>query len=153
MPTGWRLCRQVSWAGVGCLGGATVTATVGRAAHEFSYDRGDLVGTLLYNDLLTLLGGSAVGYVYQKNQIYELGKQIQQREKHLKDLRAGNGQLSLTLQTLQSSVYLEKRVRELNLGLVQPAQSQIITIVEVPATTLTNSESLDVQTVGHVALK
>ena len=103
--------------------------------------------------ICVLLGGSAVGYVYQKNQIYELGKQIQQREKHLGQLRASNAQFSRTLQTLQSSVYLEKRVRELNLGLAQPAQSQIITILEQPATILTNSESLDVQTAGHVALK
>ena len=103
--------------------------------------------------ICVLLGGSATGYVYQKNQIYELGKQIQQREKHVKDLRASNAEFSRNLMTLQSSLYLEKKVQELKLGLLQPAQSQIITIVEVPAATLTNSESLDVRTVGHVALK
>ena len=34
-----------------------------------------------------LLGGSAIGYVYQKNQIIELGKRIQEREKRLAGLR------------------------------------------------------------------
>jgi hypothetical protein len=35
------------------------------------------------------------------------------------------------LLTLRSAPQLEKRMRELNLGLVQPAQSQILTITEV----------------------
>lgn len=80
-----------------------------------------------------LLGGSAIGYVYQKNQLIELGKQIQKGEQRLKVLNDQNAQLARSLSTLQSTFYLEQRVKQLNLGLVQPAQSQILTIVEVPA--------------------
>ena len=84
--------------------------------------------------ICVLLGGSAIGYVYQKNQIYELGRQIQQRERQWARLHDDNLKLQKTLQTLQSTTHLEQRVKALNLGLVQPAQTQILTIVEVPAT-------------------
>ena len=36
--------------------------------------------------LCLLFAGSAVGFVWQKNQIYQLGQQIRQREIHLKRL-------------------------------------------------------------------
>ena len=84
--------------------------------------------------ICVLLGGSAIGYVYQKNQIYELGRQIQQRERQWARLHDDNLKLQKTLQALQSTTHLEQRVKTLNLGLVQPAQTQILTIVEVPAT-------------------
>ena len=80
-----------------------------------------------------LIGGSAIGYVYQKNQLIELGRQIQKGEQRLKVLGDQNAQLARSLNTLQSTYYLEQRVKQLNLRLVQPAQSQILTIVEVPA--------------------
>jgi cell division protein FtsB len=80
-----------------------------------------------------LLGGSAIGYVYQKNQLIELGRQIQKSEQQLKALSDSNTRLHRSLLTLQSTVYLENRVRELRLPLAQPAQSQILTIMEIPA--------------------
>jgi cell division protein FtsB len=80
-----------------------------------------------------LLGGSAIGYVYQKNQLVELGRQIQKSEQQLKALAENNARLHRSLLTLQSTVYLENRVKELKLGLAQPAQSQILTIIEMPA--------------------
>jgi len=79
-----------------------------------------------------LLGGSAIGYVYQKNQLVELGRQIQKSEQQLKALAENNARLHRSLLTLQSTVYLENRVKELKLGLAQPAQSQILTIIEMP---------------------
>lgn len=80
-----------------------------------------------------LLGGSAIGYVYQKNQLVELGRQIQKGEQQYKALTESNARLDRSLHTLQSPVYLENRARELKLLLAQPAQSQILTIVEMPA--------------------
>lgn len=99
-----------------------------------------------------LLGGSAIGYVYQKNQIFELGRQIQKSEQRLNALKDSNAKLAKTLLTMQSPPQLEKRVRELNLGLVQPAQSQILTIVEVPPTPASeNRPMLAERPVGSVA--
>jgi cell division protein FtsB len=85
--------------------------------------------------LCLLLGGSAIGFVYQKNQIIELGKQIQARERKLAQLRVANAKLQQTYMTLQSATTLEERVKKLNLGLAQPLQTQILTIVETPAPT------------------
>jgi hypothetical protein len=89
-----------------------------------------------------LLGGSAIGYVYQKNQIIELGKQIQLREKNLKGLIADNLKWEKTRMTLESTTWLNDRVTKMNLGLAQPAQGQILTLVETPATAVPKSEPL-----------
>ena len=71
-----------------------------------------------------LIAGSAIGYVWQKNEINRLGQQIYQRESRLKQLANDNEKLRVTLADLHSPVMLDQRVRELNLGLVpaQPAQ-------------------------------
>ena len=100
-----------------------------------------------------LLGGSAIGYVYQKNQIFDLGRQIQKSEYRLRLLRENNMKLQKALLTMQSATQLEKRVRELNLGLVQPAQSQILTIVEVPPMAAPRSEPLFDEPRSIAALK
>jgi hypothetical protein len=74
--------------------------------------------------LCMLIAGSAIGYVWQKNEINRLGQQIYQRESRLKQLANDNEKLRVTLADLHSPVMLDQRVRELNLGLVpaQPAQ-------------------------------
>ena len=92
--------------------------------------------------ICALLGGSAIGYVFQKNQIFELGRQIQKREQHLAQLRDSNTKLQQTLLTLQSTYYLEQRVKQLKLDLAPPAQSQILTIIEVPAAAVPKSQPL-----------
>jgi hypothetical protein len=76
--------------------------------------------------LCLLIAGSAVGYVWQKNQIYRLGRQISQSESKLKQLRAGNKQLSDQLAILRSPVALDQRVRQLNLGLVSAQPMQVV---------------------------
>src|SRR6266498_3946180 len=74
--------------------------------------------------LCALLGGSGVGYVWQRNQIDELGRQIANRETRLGALRDQNKKLGDQLQRLRSPKPLEQRVRELKLGLgqLQPGQ-------------------------------
>jgi hypothetical protein len=103
--------------------------------------------------ICVLLGGSAVGYVYQKNQIFDLGRQIQKSEQQLKAMRDSNAKLQRGLLTMQSSTQVEKRVRVPNLGLVQPAQSQIVTIVEVPATAAPRDDSSSDDARAIAALK
>ena len=85
--------------------------------------------------LCLLLGGSAVGYVWQKNQIHDLGRQIREGEIKLEKLREANGKLGRQLMTLRSPQMLERRSKELGLGLVQPVPSQILRIVETPVET------------------
>jgi cell division protein FtsB len=94
---------------------------------------GWLVAAVKATLICGLIGGSAVGYVYQKQQLIALGREIQKSEQQLKSLAEINARLTRTLLTLQSPRYLEERAKELKLGLVQPAQSQILTLTEVPA--------------------
>jgi transposase len=74
--------------------------------------------------LCALIGGSGVGYVWQKGQIDELGRQIKRRETRLTELQSQNKKLRDQLQMLRSPKPLEQRVQELKLGLslLQPAQ-------------------------------
>lgn len=75
--------------------------------------------------LCLLIGGSGVGYVWQKTQIYELGQQIRNREHRLAYLRDQNEKLRKQVAMMTSPAYLEMRIKELNLGLVPPQATQI----------------------------
>jgi hypothetical protein len=79
--------------------------------------------------LCAVIGGSGVGYVWQKSQIDELARQIKRRETRLGELQGQNKKLRDQLQMLRSPKPLEKRVRDLNLGLgqVQPEQVRRLT--------------------------
>jgi hypothetical protein len=75
--------------------------------------------------LCLLIGGAGVGYVWQKDQIYRLSEQRKQREVRLRELTEKNEQLKKQLGTLSTVARLEARIKELNLGLIQPEPSQI----------------------------
>ena len=75
--------------------------------------------------LCLLIAGSAVGYVWQKSQIYQLGQQIRQREIRLAQLKDTNQKLGDQLAMLRSPTMLDKRAPELNLGLGPAQPSQI----------------------------
>lgn len=80
--------------------------------------------------LCLLIGGAGVGYVWLKNQIYELGQQIRTRELRLAGLRDQNEKLRRYLGELRSPGPLDRRVRELNLGLGPPNPFQVLRLVE-----------------------
>jgi cell division protein FtsB len=83
--------------------------------------------------LCLLIAGSAVGYVWQKNQIYELGRQMTAHENRLAQLRDANQKLRDQLAILRSPTMLDQRARELNLGLA-PAQPAQVSRLAEPAT-------------------
>ena len=74
--------------------------------------------------LCLLIAGSAIGYVWQKNEIYRLSQRIHQSELRLKQMTDSNEKLRVKLADLRSPMMLDQRARELNLGLApaQPAQ-------------------------------
>jgi hypothetical protein len=80
--------------------------------------------------LCLIIGGSGVGYVWQKNQIFELGQQIKKRELRLAALREHNEKLKKQLALLCTPAWLEGRAKELNLGLGPPHPAQIRRLVE-----------------------
>jgi hypothetical protein len=80
--------------------------------------------------LCLLIAGSAVGYVWQKSQIYQLGQQIRQREIRLQRLQNNNQKLCDQLSILQLPVMLDRRARELNLGLAPAKPTQVFRVTE-----------------------
>jgi cell division protein FtsB len=92
--------------------------------------------------LCLLIAGSAVGYVWQKSQIYMLGQQIRQSETHLAQLRNENQRLTDQLAALRSPVMLDQRARELNLGLAPAQPSQVWRLPEPasPGNTVTTRQ-------------
>jgi uncharacterized protein involved in exopolysaccharide biosynthesis len=80
--------------------------------------------------LCLLIAGSAVGYVWQKSQIYQLGQQIRQREVRLARLQNDDRKLSDQLSILRSPTMLDRRVRELNLGLLPAQPMQVMRLAE-----------------------
>lgn len=91
--------------------------------------------------LCAFIGGSTVGYVLQKNQIFELGQQIKAREEKLNRLRMQNKIRAGQLATLQLPQHLADRARALNLGLVQPQPGQIVWLPDPAATNVVETPS------------
>ena len=80
--------------------------------------------------LCLLIGGSGVGYVWQKDQIAQLGQQRRTRELHLVELVNQNEKLRKQLAAMRSPRFLERRIQELGLGLVPPQPAQVWRLTE-----------------------
>jgi hypothetical protein len=80
--------------------------------------------------LCLLIGGSGVGYVWQKDQISQLGQQIKKRELRLAELASQNERLRKQLAERRSPSFLEKRIQDLGLGLLPPQPAQIWRLTE-----------------------
>jgi uncharacterized protein HemX len=82
--------------------------------------------------LCLLIGGAGVGYVWQKEQIDSLSRQIDERGVRLARLADENQNRERQLADLRSVRCVEARIKELNLGLAQPSPTQIWRMVEPP---------------------
>jgi hypothetical protein len=91
--------------------------------------------------LCGLIGGSGVGYVWQKSQIDELGRQIKAHEVRLAELQTTNKKMRDHLSVLRSPIMLKQRIEELKLGLVEPQQSQIWRLPEPLASPSSSPEA------------
>lgn len=80
--------------------------------------------------LCLLIGGSAVGYVWQKDQIRQLGERIAKGEQSLEALQEQNEKLRRDLLTLRSAANLERLAKRYHLGLMQPSPDQVIRLPE-----------------------
>lgn len=83
--------------------------------------------------LCLLIGGSAVGYVWQKDQIRQLGERIAKGEQSLDALRRQNRKMRIDLNHLRSPSNLERLAQESNMGLVRPPPGQVIRLPEPSA--------------------
>ncbi len=75
-------------------------------------------------------GGSCAGYLWQKNQVHQLGRRIRHLEQELGQLERGNETLQQRYSALTSHSALKQRVREFGLNLREPAPEQILRIRE-----------------------
>jgi hypothetical protein len=75
--------------------------------------------------LCLLIGGSGVGYVWQKDQIGRLSGTLKKREVQLLKLEDENEKRRQELDRLRSTAALQAQVKKMNLGLEPPQISQI----------------------------
>ncbi len=80
--------------------------------------------------LCLLIAGSGVGYVWQKDQIVRLGHQMGTQERALLKQQQDNEQLRKQLAGMRSLPFLERRIKELNLGLMPAQPGQIVRLPE-----------------------
>jgi hypothetical protein len=83
--------------------------------------------------LCVCLGGSGVGYVWQKAVIDHVGQEIKKRELQLRAYEDENVKLRQQLATMRSDRVLESRIKDLNLGLMMPAPAQVWRLPEPSA--------------------
>jgi hypothetical protein len=116
------------------IGGRRIGAEVkGAMARNRKNDSGlRLAPALTALALCGLFVTLGVGYVWYKNQIGVLGRQIKERENRLADLHRQNQMMRDQLAVLCSPGELDARVKKLNLNLGPPALDQVIRLVEMP---------------------
>lgn len=85
--------------------------------------------------LCLFIGGSGVGYVWQKSQISTLGRQIAVQEKRLAELRRINKLKADHLAALQTPPAIDAKIRKMNLPLMPPPVNQIVRVIEIQART------------------
>ncbi len=83
----------------------------------------DVVLVLIVCTLITCAG---VGYVWQKEQIVQLGKKTKRLEIRIDELKHREDALLREEARLSTSRELEAQLRRMNLGLSQPTPDQII---------------------------
>jgi hypothetical protein len=92
--------------------------------------------------LCFVIAGSAVGYVWQKSEIYKLGRQIRQSEIRLTQLQKDNREFSRDLSALRSPLALDRRANELKLGLAPAQPAQVLRLPEPIAAPAKNENSM-----------
>jgi uncharacterized protein HemX len=98
--------------------------------------------------LCLLIGGSGVGYVWQKNQIDQLGREIRALEERRKRLAKQNSELESQKNLMRSPQYLEARAKDLKLGLVAPQPSAVWRLNEPAAIHIVNGRQYAAQESG-----
>tara|TARA_B100001971_G_C18235288_1_gene566688 strand:+ start:1526 stop:1885 length:360 start_codon:yes stop_codon:yes gene_type:complete len=78
--------------------------------------------------------GLGLGYVWQKQQIAQLGKEIKEHEMRLEDLGEENKELSDTLSQLKSPQVLDQLAQQWHLDLVVPRPHQVVVLEESDVT-------------------
>ena len=105
--------------------------------------------------LCLLLGGTAMGYVWQKSQIHQLGTAVRKKEVRLDLLVGENERWRQMRAEMRSTQKLYERVRKLGLGLTMPTPEQVLRLSDLPpeAKELEPSKPGEYRTVKHTPRK
>jgi cell division protein FtsB len=90
----------------------------------------------MFKILLVMVGISCLSYLFQVNQLATMGKEINEREVRLEELKEENKQLAIKVAQLKSNYYLEDE-RE-RLKLVSPDQVSFVEIEEENSVAMMN---------------
>ena len=93
--------------------------------------------------LCFFLGGSGLGYVWQKDQINSLGARLKECERRYDQLRGENERLGRVRDTLETPAHIEARVKQADMGMVEPEPDQIVRLIEAPVAPETSPASVD----------
>ncbi|MBR90334.1 MAG: hypothetical protein CMO66_03560 [Verrucomicrobiales bacterium] len=93
--------------------------------------------------------GLGLGYVWQKQQIAQLGKEIKGLEMRLGDLNKENKELGDTLAQLKSPQVLDQLVKQWHLELEMPRPSQVVVLEEKSPTRADRDSSRPTQTASR----
>jgi len=91
--------------------------------------------------LCLLFGGFGIGYVWQKEQINRLCDQIKEREIRLGKLASDNKQRLQILASMRTMSFLQTKIKEMKLELVEPDPSQVWRLPEPIAPVARETES------------
>ena len=78
-----------------------------------------------------VLGGLAMGYVWQKSQIHQIGILLNKKEVRLELLKGENERWSQMRAEMRSTQKLYERVNKLGLGLVMPTPEQVLKLSDL----------------------
>jgi cell division protein FtsL len=113
--------------------------------------RADAVRFRQMAKILLLAGACAavgLGYVWQKKQLYRLGRELKQRETAVEDAKRRNMLLVARVAELKSPAALEERIRALRINLAPPKDSQVIRLPEPTGAPMPSVASVPAQTVA-----
>ena len=78
-----------------------------------------------------ILGGLAMGYVWQKSQIHQIGILLNKKEVRLELLKGENERWSQMRAEMRSTQKLYERVNKLGLGLMMPTPEQVLKLSDL----------------------
>ena len=83
--------------------------------------------------LCLFIGGAGIGYVWQKTQISQLGRQVAALERAYDELVNVNKIKANRLNTMRTPKAIEEQVVRLKLPLMEPPVQQKVRLIEIPA--------------------
>ncbi|HON08600.1 MAG TPA: hypothetical protein PLW02_10940 [Verrucomicrobiota bacterium] len=108
-------------------------------------------GAIVFVFFIALLG---LGFVREKHSAQNLGREIELKERYLRELNQSNALLRKQIAFMKSPLSLQARAQELRLGLIQNQVNQTVRMYEfLGQPSITNSGIIFTNSSGEMAKK